>query len=536
MSGGAAGSAPDPAAASTPSGAAHAAGRGAASGAAAEAAEVRAGSTGACTAGSTASSTGAATAAFAAVDLGASSGRVMVGRAGRDTLTLTEAHRFPNRPVRVAGTLHWDILALYAGVLDGLRAAGPVASVGIDSWAVDYGLLAADGRLIGNPVHYRDARTEGVPEKVWATLPPAELYAATGLQYAPFNTLYQLVAARDQLSAASGLLLIPDLISYWLTGERGTELTNASTTQLIDPRTRDWSHSTADRLGIDLALFPPLRHPGDPAGQLLPSVREETGLAGPVPVTAVGSHDTASAVAAVPALTERFAYICTGTWSLAGLELDAPVLTEESRQANFTNELGLDGTVRYLRNIMGLWLLQECLRDWQTEDLEDLLRRAAGVLPLRSVVDAGDEAFLAPGRMPERIAEACRQSGQPVPQNPAETTRCILDSLALAHRRAVEDAQRLADRTVDVVHVVGGGARNELLCRLTADACGLPVVAGPAEAAALGNVLVQARAHGLVGDRAGMRELVARTQPLRRYEPRGESAQWRAAADRITKG
>jgi rhamnulokinase len=474
--------------------------------------------------------------ALAAVDLGASSGRVMVGRAGPGTLTLSEAHRFPNRPVRVGGTLHWDILSLYAGVLDGLRAAGPVASVGIDSWAVDYGLLDAEGRLLANPVHYRDARTEGVPERVWATLPPAELYAATGLQYAPFNTLYQLVAAGDQLATASGLLLIPDLISYWLTGERGTELTNASTTQLIDPRTGDWSHSIADRLGVDLSLFAPLRRPGDAAGQLLPSVLQETGLTGPVPVTAVGSHDTASAVAAVPALTERFAYICTGTWSLAGLELDAPVLTQESRQANFTNELGLDGTVRYLRNIMGLWLLQECLRDWGTEDLQDLLRRAADVPPLRSVVDAGDEAFLAPGRMPERITDACRATGQPVPRNPAETTRCILDSLALAHRRAIEDAQRLADRAVDVVHVVGGGARNELLCQLTADACGLPVIAGPAEAAALGNVLVQARAYGLVGDRAGMRALVADTQPLRRYEPRGDQAAWRSAASRLTVG
>lgn len=478
--------------------------------------------------------------AYAAVDLGASSGRVMVGRVGPDSLGLTEAHRFPNRPVRTSEGLRWDILALYAGVLDGLRTAGTVTggrldSVGIDSWAVDYGLLDADGALLGNPVHYRDARTEGVAEKVWATVPAAELYASTGLQYAPFNTLYQLTAARDsaQLAQAARLLLIPDLLSYWLTGEQGTELTNASTTQLIDPRTREWSYDIASRLGIDLGLFAPLRQPGDPAGVLRAEVVEESGLRGPVPVTAVGSHDTASAVAAVPAVEERFAYICTGTWSLAGLELDAPVLTEASRAANFTNELGLDGTVRYLRNIMGLWLLQECVRAWGEPELGELLRGAARVPALRSVVDAGDAAFLAPGRMPERIADACRGSGQPVPESRAEITRCILDSLALAHRRAVGDAQDLADHPVDVVHIVGGGTRNALLCQLTADACGLPVVAGPAEAAALGNVLVQARGHGLVGDLTGMRGLLARTQPSTRYEPQGDTARWRAAEARL---
>ncbi|MFI0938477.1 rhamnulokinase family protein [Streptomyces sp. NPDC021020] len=480
------------------------------------------------------------TGAFAAVDLGASSGRVMLGRVGPETLDLTEAHRFPNRPVRTGGTLHWDILGLYRGVLDGLRSAGAAAgrldSAGVDSWAVDYGLLDAAGQLLGNPVHYRDARTEGVAERVWGALPPERLYAATGIQYAPFNTLYQLAAARrtPQYAAARGLLLIPDLITYWLTGERGTELTNASTTQLLDPRTGRWAPEVAAAAGVDLVLFAPLRRPGDPAGTLLPDVLAETGLDGPVPVTAVGSHDTASAVAAVPAAGgEHFAYICTGTWSLAGLELDAPVLTDASRAANFTNELGLDGTVRYLRNVMGLWLLQECMREWEATDPVPLLQEAARVPGLRSVVDAADPAFLAPGRMPDRIADACRATGQPVPATPAEITRCVLDSLALAHRTAILDAQRLSGRPVDVVHVVGGGARNALLCRLTADACGLPVVAGPPEAAALGNVLVQARAHGLLPDRAAARALIARTQPLTRYEPSGNPADWDAAARRV---
>ncbi|WP_063729195.1 rhamnulokinase [Streptomyces sp. RTd22] len=473
----------------------------------------------------------------------------MVGRVTPDTLTLHEAHRFPNEPVRLNGTLHWNILSLHQGVLTGLKAAAtatteatPLTSIGIDSWAVDYGLLDATGSLLGNPVHYRDTRTADAADTVAAAIPPPALYAATGLQHLPFNTIYQLVAARGTpaLAAAHRLLLIPDLIAYWLTGEASTELTNASTTQLIDPRTRTWSPHIADTLGIDLALFPPLRNPGTPAGTLLPDVLAATGLPHPTPVTAVGSHDTASAVVGVPATSPRFAYIATGTWSLAGLELDAPVLTEASRLANFTNELGVDGTVRYLRNIMGLWLLQECLRTWENtgeqHHLPTLLEAAARATPLRSVVDAGDPAFIAPGDMPDRIAAACRRTGQPAPRTPAETTRCVLDSLALAHRRALADAVRLSGRTgtVDAVHIVGGGAHNTLLCQLTADACGLPVVAGPAEAAALGNVLIQARTAGTIsGGLPELRALLHSTQPLRQYEPTGDHSAWDRAASRL---
>ncbi|MEU6124013.1 rhamnulokinase family protein [Streptomyces sp. NPDC047123] len=475
----------------------------------------------------------------------------MVGRAGPGGLSLQEVHRFPNRPVRVGATLYWDVLALYRGVLDGLRAAGAAAggritSVGVDSWAVDYGLLDADGDLLGNPVHYRDARTQGVGERVGKVLSAQELYGCTGIQALPFNTVNQLVVARGgpRLAAARTLLMIPDLVVHWLTGgaARGTELTNASTTQLVDPRTRDWSRPVADALGIDLGLFPPLRQPGDHLGELAPEVLAETGLTGPVRVTAVASHDTASAVVAVPAADPVVAYVATGTWSLAGLELDAPVLTEESRRADFSNELGVDGTVRYLRNTMGLWLLQECLREWGygpgggdagPEVLDDLLREAALVAPLRAVVDAGSAEFLAPGRMPERIAAACRRAGRPEPRGRAETVRCVLDSLALAHRVALGDAQRLSGRTAATVHVVGGGSRNELLCRLTADACGLPVEAGPAEAAALGNVLVQARAAGvLAGGLPELRAQVRASERIRRYEPTGDtggSGDWAAA-------
>jgi len=483
-------------------------------------------------------------AAVVAVDLGASTGRVMVGRVEADTLDLVEMGRFGNVPVRVGGTLHWDILRLYRDVLDGLRAAGraagPIDSVGVDSWGVDFGLLDQDGRLLGNPVHYRDGRTDGVLGRVLAEVPAAEVYRTTGVQFLPFNTAYQLVAATGtaQLAAASTLLLIPDLIAYWLTGVVGTELTNASTTQLLDARTGRWATGLMRRLGIRPELFGELRRPGDPAGELRSDVYEATGLTGPVRLTTVGSHDTASAVAAVPARDERFAYVSCGTWSLVGVELDRPVLSEASRAANFTNEIGIDGTVRYLRNVMGLWLLQESLRTWAAGGvpvgLDALLRDAARVPALRAVVDPDDPVFLPPGDMPARIATACDRLGQPVPGTAAETVRCIVDSLALAHRAAVADAQRLSGHAVDVVHVVGGGSRNALLCQLTADACGLPVEAGPVEAGALGNVLVQARALGAVApDLTAMRSLLRATQPVRRYQPARDSGAWASAATRL---
>ncbi|WP_394846125.1 rhamnulokinase [Pendulispora brunnea] len=460
---------------------------------------------------------------FAAVDLGASSGRVMVGSVGPRSLDLTEVHRFANRPVRVGETLHWDILALYKGILDGLRAAGPVDGIGIDSWAVDYGLLDARGALIGNPVHYRDERTARGVAEVLAKVPHEELYSQTGIQFQPFNTVFQLAAERGTpaSSMAKQALLIPDLIGYWLTGVAGTELTNASTTGLLDPRASVWSRTLAEAAGVDVNLFPPLRRPGDELGRLLPHVRDEVGFDSTV--YNVGSHDTASAVAGVPARADAHAaYVCAGTWSLVGLELEAPIRSEASRKANFTNEVGVDGTIRYLRNVTGLWLLQECQRVWEAStELDTLLREAAEVPARRSVVDANDPRFMPPGDMPARIASACEDAGQPVPRTRAETVRCILDSLAEAHRRAIDDAARLSGRRVDEVHIVGGGANNELLCQLTADACRLPVVAGPVEATALGNILVQARSAGAFeGGLAEMRALLRATQSLRRYAPK----------------
>lgn len=467
----------------------------------------------------------------AAVDLGASSGRVVVGEVGPDVLRLTEAHRFVNRPVRLPSGLHWDVLGLYAEALEGLaiarRAHDRLDSVGVDSWAVDYGLLDEREALLGNPFHYRDGRTDDVPAQVHAQTSHAELYAVNGLQLLPFNTCYQLIAAQGtaHLRSARTLLLIPDLINLWLAGNVGAEATNASTTGLLDARSRQWSDSLCAALGIERSLLPSLHQPGAVLGPLLPHVREQTGIAESTLLTAVGSHDTASAVVGVPMAAEGAAYISLGTWGLVGLELEQPVLTEQSRSANFTNELGVDGRVRYLRNVMGLWLLQESLRTWaargEPADLQALLAAASALPAGGPRVDVDDLRFLPPGDMPARVRQACGDAGDEQPEGAVAVVRCILDSLALALARAVGDAARLAGREVKVVHVVGGGAQNPLLCQLTADACGLPVVAGPVEATAIGNVLVQARSVGtLTGDVDSLRALVRRTQDVQTFVPR----------------
>lgn len=447
---------------------------------------------------------------FAAVDLGASSGRVMVAEVDRDAVRLHDVHRFDNVPVTIDGTLQWDVRALWAGAVDGLRMIAPAEldGIGVDSWAIDYALLDADGRLLGNPVHYRDRRTDGIANRVAEVLAPDKLYSRTGVQILPFNTVFQLVSARADaaMAAAASALLIPDLFNYWLCGARRTELTNASTTGLLDVRTRTWCTDVIAALDLRDDLFPELVEPGTPLGTANLDRID-------APVYSVGSHDTASAVLGIPARTDRFAYISCGTWSLVGIEVDRPVLTEDARTANFSNELGVDGTVRFLRNVMGLWLLQESIRTWEREgirvDLDGLLAEAECLVPRQYVIDPDRSEFLPPGDMPQRIRAECRRTGQREPQTPAEITRCILDSLADAYRRTVHDAARLAGVPIEVVHLVGGGANNALLCRLTAEACELPVVAGPVEATAYGNVLVQARAAGVVtGDRFRLRELL----------------------------
>ncbi|MBA2955325.1 rhamnulokinase [Nocardioides sp. MAH-18] len=483
----------------------------------------------------------------AAVDLGATSGRVMACRVGARTLHLEELHRFGNGAVPVQGSLYWDVLGIHREVLVGIREVartGRLHGIGIDSWAVDYGLIDRDGRLVANPRSHRDSRTDGVPARVRKAVPDAELYGVTGLQQLPFNTIYQLVSelGTPALEAAERMLLLPDLLTYWLTGEVGAERTNASTTGLYDVRTGEWSQELAERTGLPLSLLPPVREPGAVVGPVVAEVAEYVGLHD-VPVISVGSHDTASAVVGVPAGEESFAYISSGTWSLVGLELGSPVLTAEARKADFTNETGVDGTIRFLKNVMGLWVLSECLRTWADRRLRDvtlpaLLAGAADSPALRSVVDINDPQLLAPGDMPARIQDLAREAGEPVPRTPVAITRTILDSLALAYRRNVRLAASLAGRDLDVVHVVGGGAQNALLCQLTADALELPVLAGPAEAAALGNGLVQARAlRQLEGsadlpDLAAMRALIRRTHDVRRYEPTG-GLDWDAAASRV---
>jgi rhamnulokinase len=475
----------------------------------------------------------------AAVDLGATSGRVILGGVDDGRLRLRHVARFPNQPVRLheghGAGLHWNITELHrcltAGLAQALREEDEVASIGIDSWAVDYALLR-DGRMLGVPYHYRDGRTAAGVEAVHGQVPPEELYARNGLQHLPFNTVFQLAAdrARGDLDVADRMLLVPDLIAYWLTGQQVAEATNASTTGLLDARTRHWDTSLMDRLGHPREFFAPVVAPGSTIGELLPGVAAELGAGPGLAVTAVGSHDTASAVVAVPATDGESAFISSGTWSLVGIELDSPVLTAQSRAANFTNEGGVDGRVRYLKNVSGLWLLSESMRTWdgpggadaqRAGGLAALLAEAAAVTRSMPVFDATDDRFTAPGDMPARITAWCEERGLEPPRTRAEVVRSILESLAAAYATTVEQAERLSGRTIRTVHIVGGGSQNALLCQLTADRTGRPVHAGPVEATAVGNVLVQARAAGLVtGSLEALRSIVAATFEPVRYQPR----------------
>lgn len=465
--------------------------------------------------------------AVAAVDLGASSGRVVLGRVGQDVLRIETVGRFANEPVRLPDGLHWNLTELYLRALEGLgtagrRAGGALASLAVDSWAVDYGLVR-DRRLLGLPFHYRDERVDRGVDAVHGQARFEELYARNGLQFLPFNTVYQL-AADPWVAEADRMLLIPDLLGWWLTGEQVAEHTNASTTGLVDVRSGSWDLDLAGRLGIPSRLLAPLVEPGTTIGALVPDVAAHAGLTRTV-VTAVGSHDTASAVVGVPVERDDAAYISCGTWGLVGLELERPVLTDAARQANFTNERGVDGRTRFLTNVMGLWLLSESLRAWDRdghrEDLASLLTAAAALPPTRRTFDVQDPVFLAPGDMPSRIVSWYDEAGFAPPSSRPAIVRAVVDSLAEAFAAAVDRASLLAGREVRVVHLVGGGALNRLLCQVTADRCGRTVVAGPVEATALGNVLVQGRTAGaLQGDLEVLRALVRSTQELETFRPR----------------
>jgi rhamnulokinase len=479
-----------------------------------------------------------------AIDLGASSGRVFLGQGTAQGFALREIHRFPNRPRPVDGVLRWDARALFAGILDGLRTAGaggePVDAVSVDGWGVDYGLLDGHGTLIADPASYRDSRTKAPFAAVTGAaggLDAGRLYQATGIAAHPINTVFQLMAERSsaQIHAARHVLLVPDLMTYWLCGQMGTEMTNASTTGLLDTRTLTWATEVADVLGVPTGLFPPLRAAGELAGLMTGQLASDLGLVRPPQVIIGPSHDTAAAVASVPAADDAFAFVCTGTWALVGLELPAPVITGAAREAGFSNEVGIDGTIRFLRNVTGFWLLQECVREWQAHgrsvDLDELTHAAGQVGSRRALIDVQDPAFAAPGGMTQRIIRACQRTSGFSLAGEAEIMRCILDSVAVAIRHAVRDAARVTGRPVRIVHLLGGGVANPLFCQLVADACSLPVVAGPTEAASWGNVLVQARALGLAGaSLPELRSLVRRGTRLVAYEP-DEEETWERADD-----
>lgn len=473
------------------------------------------------------------TANFAAIDLGAESGRVILGKLSDRKLELEEMHRFPNGPVRTLDDLHWDVLRLWSEMKTGVgmacSEAGSLEGIGIDTWGVDFGLLVADDGLLGNPFHYRDARTNGILEKAFEILPREAFFDATGIQFMQFNSIFQLLAMRlggsPLLDPARTMLLMPDLFNFWFTGRKCCEFTNATTTQAYDPRKGDWARELINKLGLPDSIFAEVVPAGTKLGPVRPEVAEEIGI-GSVDMIAPATHDTGSAVAAVPAAGhESWAFLSSGTWSLMGMEVDAPIINETSLRYNFTNEGGVYNTYRFLKNIMGLWLVQESRRTWQRAGREysyrELTEMAAKAKPFAAMVDPDDPSFLAPGDMPARIAAYCRKTGQAVPEEPGSIVRTCLESLAMTYRQTLARIEECTGRRAAVIHVVGGGTQNQQLCQWTADATGRPVVAGPIEATAAGNLVVQAVATGVLQDISEARALVRRSFDLPVYEPRG---------------
>lgn len=476
-----------------------------------------------------------------AIDLGASSGRGIVGSFNGRTLTLTENHRFSNDPVILNGRMYWDILRIFHEIKQSIGktvvSGTPIASMGIDSWGVDYALLDGEGRMLANPVHYRDSRNEGVPQRVEQELGAGALYGKTGIQTMNFNTIYQLsTEGAETLSRAKRMLNIPDLLNYFLTGKAFNEYTILSTGALLDAARRDYAWEILDRLNIPRELFGKITQPGTVVGDLLPQVQEETGKTD-LKVMTVASHDTASAVIAVPCTEEDFIYISSGTWSLMGTELKDPLITAETRKTNFTNEGGALGTIRFLKNIMGLWIIQECRRQWKREgnsySFAQLEAWAKECQPFRCIVDVDDPSFAAPGNMPERIRTFCKRTGQYVPETVGEVVRCVYESLALKYRSVAESIQTLRGKPVRVIHVVGGGTKDQFLSRMTADACGIPVSAGPEEATAIGNLMMQTIAAGEVKNLREAREIVAASFERKSYEPTADRGLWDEAYGRF---
>jgi rhamnulokinase len=485
---------------------------------------------------------------FLAVDLGASSGRTVAGLFDGQRLSLKDVNRFENGPVTVAGSMHWDLLRLWSSIQEGLRAAAAtygdaVISVGVDTWGVDYGLLGPGDLLLGNPYHYRDRRTAGMLETAFQTVSREEIFEETGLQFMELNTLFQMIAMKRTgsplLDIAERFLMMPDLFHWLLTGEKANEFTNATTTQFYNPRAENWSSALLEKFDLPTEIFGDIVPPGTRLGNLRPEVAETSGLFA-TEVVLPGTHDTASAVMAVPAASQPggqpdWCYISSGTWSLMGVEVPQPVVTDQVRALNFTNEGGVGDTIRLLKNIAGLWSVQECRRVWkeagQDRDWGELVALAKAAPPLASLVNPDDGRFVAPKDMPGEIRQSCRETGQTVPDTDGSVIRCALESLAMRYRRVLGWLEQLNGRQIDTIHIVGGGTQNKLLSQMAADACNRRVVAGPVEATAIGNVMMQAVSAGAIGSIAEAREVIRRSFDVEEYLPKNTAA-WDEAYER----
>lgn len=478
---------------------------------------------------------------FFAVDLGATSGRTILASLTEKGIELEEVNRFPNHLIEVSGHFYWDINELYRHILEGMKTVASrniqIDSIGIDTWGVDFVCIGKDGHLLRQPYAYRDPHTNGAPDEFFKKIPRDEVYQITGIQVMNFNSLYQLDTMRrnsdSALEAADKIAFMPDALSYMLTGNLVTEYTIASTSQMLDAHTQRFSPQLLQAVGLTEENFGKFVFPGECIGTLTPEVQKETGL-GAIPVVAVAGHDTGSAVAAVPALNKNFAYLSSGTWSLIGIETDAAVINEETARLNFTNEGGIGGTIRLLKNICGMWLLERCRKEWPERSYPELIAEAEQCEPFRSLINPDDEIFANPTSMVDAICEYCQSTGQPSPQTQGEFTRCIFESLALRYKQVLEDLQKLSAYPIETLHIIGGGSRNALLNQFTADATGMEVVAGPSEATAIGNVMVQAMAMGVVNNIGEMRQLIYNSIPLSTYVPQQTSV-WETAYNNFKK-
>lgn len=479
-----------------------------------------------------------------AFDFGASSGRAIIGCFDGDKITLEEVHRFSNDPVSVGGTVYWDVLRLFYEIKQGIikaKIAGGFDSIGIDTWGVDFGLIDSEGKLMENPVHYRDARTAGLVDEAFKTMPKEKLYGITGIQFMELNTLFQLISLKKyrpwMLERADKMLFMPDLFGYMLTGKMCAEYSIASTSQLIDIDKRTWSKEILDAFGIKESVFAPLVQPGTVLGELSKEICEECGV-DPVPVISVCGHDTQSAITSVPCEDGDFAFLSSGTWSLFGTELDKPIVNETSMNINITNEGGFDGSTGFLKNIIGLWLIQESRRQWKREGKEysyaDLEKLALAAEPFKCFIDPDAPEFVPHGNIPERVREFCRKTGQYVPETVGEIMRCIYESLAMKYRLTFEKLRECTERDYPVIHVIGGGTKDGLLCQMTANSCDRTVKAGPIEATVMGNVAVQLMSDGSVENIGQARKIVAESSELKTFEPK-DTDKWAEAYEDFLK-